>query len=86
MSTDQQNSSIKICERCGQETDKLYPYYYVDEEDTKTRYMICWSCDHDIINGADYFVEPADILMDRIELQHEYDPINNPSISQNNYG
>lgn len=68
-----------ICERCGTEAEKLYEVSQRNEETTEVILKkVCWSCDHNVINGGDLFEDAADILQDRAENDYEYDPINNP--------
>lgn len=70
------------CERCGAETDKLYPLKIKEEDEygdeVEVEMKICWSCDHDIINGGDIHEDSWNIIQDRAENDYAYDPINNP--------
>ena len=72
------------CERCGLETDWWTTIHtkqedeYGDEKEVQIK--VCWNCDFDVMNGCDVQEDPSDIIADRIELQHEYDPINNPRL------
>jgi len=71
-------SNEKICERCGLESDKLYPCNWYDEDEgTDKVYMICWDCDFDLMNGrGDMSDDEGCIIQDRREQAYEYDPIN----------
>lgn len=79
----------KVCDRCGAESDRLYPVYHVKRHDDKphewneeycgTPIKVCWDCDFEITNGRG---EPNDEIYDVLEARREQeyldDPINNP--------
>ena len=66
------------CERCGVETERLYEVGQKNDEDEIILKKVCWSCDHDVTNGGDFFLDAGEVLSDRAEHDYEYDPINNP--------
>lgn len=67
-----------ICQRCGTEADRLYEVCQANDEEELITKNICWSCDHDVMNGGDLLLNAGEILTDRAELDYEFDPINNP--------
>lgn len=67
-----------ICERCGSVADRLYEVRQENDEGKVILKKVCWSCDHDVINGGNLFEDAGEILVDRAENGYEYDPINNP--------
>lgn len=68
---------ISECQRCFQQTDRLYPMQFEDEDGGITLFKVCWDCDWDITNGGDFEKDASDIIQDRLENQYEYDPVNN---------
>lgn len=66
------------CDRCGTETDKTYTTTMEDDRGDQITKQLCWDCDHDIMNGGDFFADSGDVIQDRLERAYEYDPINNP--------
>lgn len=65
-----------ICERCKTSTDRLYQVGQENDEGEVILKNVCWSCDHDIINGGDLFEDSWEVLADKAENDYEYDPIN----------
>jgi len=70
----------QYCDRCGIESTRLYSVTQDDEFGDLITKMICWDCDFDVMNGGDLFDDIWNILLERAENLHEYDPINNPSL------
>lgn len=67
---------MKICERCGNKTDVLYPYECEDEDGTKQTIMICWDCDFELNNGRGEIGDDEwEINEAREEEDYEYDPV-----------
>ena len=64
------------CERCGAAAARLYEVGQKNDEDEIILKQVCWSCDHDVINGGDLFLDAGEILLDRAESDYEFDPIN----------
>lgn len=64
------------CERCGAEAERLYEASDRNEDDEVITKKLCWSCDHDVMNGGDFYLDAGIILMDRAENDYAYDPIN----------
>lgn len=67
-----------ICGRCGAQAERLYEIGQENNEGELIKKNVCWSCDHDVINGGDLFLDPGEVLANRAENDYEYDPINNP--------
>lgn len=67
----------QCCTRCGTPADKLYDYNYKDDDGELINHKLCWSCEHDVMNGGDITDDAGDILFARAENEYEYDPINN---------
>ena len=67
----------KICERCGCQTDMLYPHKWENDFGEKRQKDICWDCDHDVINGGDIDEDIYDVCVQRGEEEYLFDPINN---------
>ena len=69
------------CQRCYVETDKLYTITYEVENDygdpQPQAIKVCWSCDHDIINGGDIDEDESEIYERRKQNAYDYDTINN---------
>lgn len=66
------------CSRCENESDKLYPFVFVDDVGKRVNVKICWDCDFEVCNGCDPFASVSKILFDRALEEYEYDPVNNP--------
>ena len=66
-----------ICQRCGTESDRLYDTSQENDFGDLITLKLCWSCNHDVINGGDLFEDSWEVLADRAENDYAYDPINN---------
>lgn len=72
------------CDRCYSWTDKIIPHRWQEKEDPRYDYgewvemNTCWSCDHDIINGGDPYIDLYDLMEEREEQEYYEDPVNNP--------
>lgn len=69
---------IKICDRCGCRTDRVYPHEFENDFGEKKKMKLCWDCDFDVINGSDYNEDSFEIEQRREEEDYLFDPINNP--------
>ena len=73
-------SLLPDCDRCGAASERLYEFPVTNEDEETTIKKICWDCDHDIINGGEYY-DIGEVLMDREENNYAFDPIYYPKPS-----
>ena len=77
----------KTCQRCGLNVEeayftaykqRLFIMSYEDEWTGEERFMrVCWTCDHEIINGDELIVDEYELWQERQLHAYECDPINN---------
>ena len=84
-------SKVTHCQRCGDRTDYLTESWrpinggeYYEEAgepvpmELREKFMVCYQCDNEMMNGAPTNLEPDIIHNDREEQEYHYDPVNNP--------
>lgn len=69
------------CQRCIVGDGKYTHYMEDGETGEMIKQMVCWECDHDLINGGDWSQDVGELLMEREENNYEYDPLYYPKPS-----